>query len=142
MTDLKRQAEELVRLAEDARRHAYAPYSKFTVGAALLDSEGDVHIGVNVENSSFGLTICAERNAVAQAIAAGCRSFQMLAIVADSEEPISPCGACRQVLMEFAPQLRIVMATTAGAVKERSLSQLLPDAFSKFAPDSSGNDDS
>jgi cytidine deaminase len=96
--------EELFEEARKAAFYAYAPYSKFRVGAALLAKDGQVFSGCNVENRSFGLTICAERNAVLQAVAKGCRSFSAIAIaVLDSQEPVGPCGACRQVLSEFMP---------------------------------------
>jgi cytidine deaminase len=108
------------------RDRAYAPYSKFHVGAALLGEDGVIYQGCNVENLSFGLTICAERNAVAQAIAAGCRKFTALVVVADTREPISPCGACRQVMAEFG-DFPILMATR-DATEETTLSTLLPRA--------------
>ncbi len=120
--------DELVSAALAVRNHAYAPYSKFAVGAALLTSDGEVFVGCNVENLSFGLTMCAERVAVGSALAAGKRSFDCIAIASDSKVPVSPCGACRQVLAEFAPNLAIISATTAGVVEELSLAELLPRA--------------
>ncbi|MDR3248911.1 MAG: cytidine deaminase [Treponema sp.] len=97
-----KQMEKLFALAMEAAKAAYAPYSKFRVGAALLGADGRIFTGCNVENRSFGLTVCAERNAVFQGVAQGCRSFTALAIVTpDSENPVGPCGACRQVLSEF-----------------------------------------
>lgn len=119
---------ELIRLAREARTAAYAPYSKFAVGAALLTADGNVFSGCNVENLSFGLTICAERVAIGTAIAAGRREFQCIAVAADTTEPISPCGACRQVLAEFAPSLRILLAGRDGRVAEFGLQELLPRA--------------
>lgn len=118
----------LIQRARDVRTRAFAPYSKFAVGAALLDSEGSIHTGCNVENISYGLTLCAERGAVMAAIAAGRRSFVALAIVADSDIPLSPCGACRQFLAEFAPDLPIVSANLQGVHELLSLSTLLPRA--------------
>lgn len=112
----------------EVRRNAHSPYSGFAVGSALLCADGSVFSGCNVENLSFGLTMCAERVAVGAAIAAGKREFQCLAIVADSDEVISPCGACRQVLAEFNPGLAIVSANLSGKVLEFSLGQLLPRA--------------
>ena len=118
--------ESLIKAASLARINAYAPYSKFAVGAAILASTGEVFTGCNVENVSFGLTVCAERSAVCQAVAASCRVFSMIAIVSDSDSPISPCGACRQVLAEFASDLMIISANTKGDRFTSSLSLLLP----------------
>lgn len=112
--------------ATQARLRAYAPYSRFLVGAALRLESGLVVSGCNVENISFGLTMCAERVCVGRAINQGERNFQALAIVADTETPIVPCGACRQVLAEFAPTLVITSWTLAGESKEFSLADLLP----------------
>lgn len=118
--------ENLTAAAWEVRERAYAPYSKFAVGAALLGSDGVIYRGCNVENLSYGLTICAERGAICQAIAAGCRSFTALAVAADTQEPISPCGACRQVLAEFG-DLPIIMATREKS-ERTALSILLPRA--------------
>jgi cytidine deaminase len=114
--------------AETARNAAYAPYSRFKVGAALVGRSGTVYTGCNIENISYGLTICAERVAVFKAVAAGERDFEQIAIVADTEEPISPCGACRQVLAEFAPNLLVRSLARGGEVFEARLSELLPRA--------------
>lgn len=119
---------DLIRAAIEVRKQAFAPYSQFAVGAALLDSEGGIHTGCNVENISYGLTLCAERGAVMSAVAAGRRSFVAIAIVADTAVPLSPCGACRQFLAEFAPDLKIVSATLTGKEELLSLSVLLPRA--------------
>lgn len=105
---------------------AYAPYSKFHVGVALLGKDGRIFTGCNVENISYGLTICAERNAVSSAVAAGCREFTKIAIATDTKEPASPCGACRQVLAEFNPDLEILLANFHGKSITFSLSELLP----------------
>lgn len=118
----------LVDLASKAREAAYAPYSHFAVGAALETADGSVFTGCNVENLSFGLTICAERVALGAAVAAGHRQFRCVAIVSDSKEPVSPCGACRQMLAEFAPDLRILSANLSGDREELSLTHLLPRA--------------
>ncbi|MDB6070111.1 MAG: cytidine deaminase [Verrucomicrobiales bacterium] len=116
----------LLQSAWAVRDRAYAPYSKFHVGAALLGSDGVIYQGCNVENLSYGLTLCAERSAVVQAVAAGCRSFTALVVVADTREPISPCGACRQVLAEFG-DFPILMATRVTS-EETTLATLLPRA--------------
>jgi len=105
---------------------AYAPYSKFQVGAVLVGRGGRIFAGCNVENISFGLTICAERNAVFAAVAADCREFEKIVIVADTEVPASPCGACRQVLAEFHPDLEVVLANFRGRSEIFHLSELLP----------------
>lgn len=117
-----------IQAAREVREHAYAPYSNFKVGAALVAEDGQVFTGCNVENLSFGLTMCAERVAIGKAIAAGVRRFTAVAVVADTEKPVSPCGACRQVLAEFAPDLKIILSTLDGKVEEFSLSELFPRA--------------
>lgn len=118
----------LISEARAAREQAYAPYSRFAVGAALRTKTGRVFKGCNVENLSFGLTICAERNAVFAAVAAGEREFEAIAIVADSKEPVTPCGACRQVLAEFSLDLLVCSANLEGATYESSIRELLPRA--------------
>jgi cytidine deaminase len=118
--------EELIAKAWIAREQAYAPYSNFRVGAALLGSNGQVFSGCNVENISYGLTNCAERVAIGAAIAAGVREFEKIVVVADTKEPISPCGACRQVLAEFGVKT-VVLANRTGSL-EFSLEELLPRA--------------
>jgi cytidine deaminase len=118
--------EELIAKAWIAREQAYAPYSNFRVGAALLGSNGQVFSGCNVENISYGLTNCAERVAIGAAIAAGVREFEKIVVVADTKEPISPCGACRQVLAEFGVKT-VVLANRTGSL-EFSIEELLPRA--------------
>jgi cytidine deaminase len=118
--------DELLHNAWEARERAYAPYSHFAVGAALLTTDGRIFTGCNVENISYGLTICAERVAVGTAIAAGYRNFVGLAVVADTTTPVSPCGACRQVLSEFG-DFPILLANRQQHI-EFDLSQLLPRA--------------
>jgi cytidine deaminase len=119
----------LIEAARDARERAYAPYSRFLVGAALLGSDGRIQVGCNVENASFGLTVCAERNAFFAAVASGQRAFAALALVTDVSPPAMPCGACRQVLRELAPELPIVAANLAGQRVETTLAALLPASF-------------
>lgn len=118
--------ENALRVAHDVREAAHAPYSRFFVGAALLSESGKVYSGCNVENVSYGLTMCAERVAVGSAITDGSRDFTFLALVSDSKEPVVPCGACRQVLAEFNPNLRIVSQNLEGMTAEFRLDQLLP----------------
>lgn len=125
----KRTLRELIAAARAARRHAYAPYSKFPVGAALLADDGSVHTGCNVENSSYGLSCCAERNAVAAAVAGGKRRFAAVAIAAGTAEPVAPCGACRQVFSEFNPRLIVIMIDKNGRTRTARLDRLLPYAF-------------
>lgn len=119
--------EALIQVAREAREQAYAPYSRFKVGAALLTRSGGVYRGANVENASYGLTICAERAAVFGAVAAGERAFEAIAVV--SETGASPCGACRQVLREFGSDLRVIVADLQGNRRQYTLSALLPDDF-------------
>lgn len=115
--------------AERARKTAYAPYSRFLVGAALLTADGRVFCGCNVENSSFGLSICAERNAMWTAIGEGAREFVAVAVTAGPKRGASPCGACRQVLHEFAPRLWVIWRDGRGRPVKRRLSALLAEAF-------------
>ena len=115
--------------AAAAMEHAYAPYSGFRVGAALLGSDGSVSDGCNVENAAYPAGICAERSALAAAVARGVRDFTAIVICTESETPTPPCGMCRQVLVEFAPQLAVVSVTRGGAEAQWSMSDLLPEAF-------------
>ncbi|MGI8547786.1 MAG: cytidine deaminase [Gemmatimonadaceae bacterium] len=115
--------------AEQAMLHAYAPYSNFRVGAAVQSGDGRIFTGANVENASYGLAMCAERTAIGAAVAAGARGFVTLALVSDAEGPASPCGACRQVLAEFAPDLRITSYGLKGEVAEWTVAELLPHQF-------------
>ncbi len=121
------QDQELIRQATEARTRAYVPYSGFQVGAALLGASGKVYTGCNVENASYGLTLCAERTAAVKAVSEGEREFVALAVVTD--KGVLPCGACRQFLAEFGQDLRVLVADTAGMCREYRLSDLLPDAF-------------
>jgi cytidine deaminase len=119
--------QELVRLAQQARRNAYAPYSHYDVGAALLTASGQVFTGCNVENAAYPMAICAERTAVVKAVSEGEREFVAIAIA--TRNGGSPCGACRQVMREFAPHMRVLLVNDAGDVRHYTLDQLLPDSF-------------
>lgn len=123
------QRQQLIAAAQVARQRAYAPYSNYLVGAALLGADGTVFTGCNVENSSYGATICAERTAVVKAISEGVREFVAIAVVTANGG--SPCGICRQVLYEFSPQMTVLMADEVGAIRhEGPLDDLLPLGFS------------
>ena len=119
--------EELVALAVKARREAYAPYSNYLVGAALLGKSGKVYTGCNIENAAYSLTICAERTAVAKAVSEGEREFVAIAVVTANGG--TPCGACRQVLAEFGLDTRVLIATPKRLIREETVSSLLPGAF-------------
>ena len=121
--------QQLIDHASKVRENAYAPYSNYAVGAALLLDNGDIITGVNVENSSFGGTVCAERSAVFTAVSQGFRNFKSIAVVTDSSPPAAPCGFCRQVLAEFAPDLPIILSNTKGEITEINLNALLPMQF-------------
>ena len=127
--------ETLLDMAQKARENAYAPYSKYRVGAALLAGSGKVYTGCNIENISYGLTNCAERTAMFKAVSEGESVFEAIAIAADATAPW-PCGACRQVLSEFAPNLRVLITWEKGRTAESSLDALLPHSFLKFTEDS------
>ncbi|HET9097832.1 MAG TPA: cytidine deaminase [Candidatus Baltobacteraceae bacterium] len=120
--------DEIVAHAKAMRERAYAPYSGFAVGAALVTEDGTVFGGANVENASYGLGICAERSAAVSAVAAGNRNFRAIAIAGPETTVTAPCGACRQFLNEFNPQLAVIYTTPHG-VRETTLDELLPDAF-------------
>ncbi|MEO7458031.1 MAG: cytidine deaminase [Gemmatimonadaceae bacterium] len=115
--------------AAAAMANAYAPYSGFRVGAALLGSDGSVVEGCNVENAAYPAGICAERAAVAAAVSRGVRSFTAIVIATEAEVPTPPCGICRQVLMEFAPDLTVLSVTRSGAEAQWTMMDLLPEAF-------------
>ena len=119
---------DLIAAARAALKQAYAPYSRFRVGAALESRSGRVFVGVNVENASYGLTICAERSAVARAVAEGERKFVRLAIATPTHRFTYPCGACRQVLAEFSPNLPIVLVAS-GRTRQTRLSKLFPNPY-------------
>jgi len=119
----------LIAAALAVRENAFAPYSKFKVGAALEDTEGRIHTGCNVENATYGLTVCAERNAVFRAISEGVRKFRRLAVVADTDTLTPPCGACRQILWEFCGDVEIVLANLHGKTETYHLKDLFPKPF-------------
>ncbi len=121
-----------------AMEGSYSPYSQFRVGAALLCEDGEVFEGANVENLSFGLSVCAERNAAATAVNAGSRRFVKVAIASDGERTVPPCGACRQVLREFCEDLEVILVDADGSWRKFMLAELMPEAFARFPlePDS------
>ena len=120
---------ELLAAALGARQHAHAPYSNFFVGAALEDSTGHIHTGCNVENATYGLTICAERVAVFKAMSEGAREFRRIAVAADTETLTPPCGACRQILWEFCGDIEITLVNPHGKSEILRMKDLFPRAF-------------
>lgn len=121
----------LVEKAIEARSKAYVPYSKFQVGAAIITSNDHLYLGCNIENASYGLTNCAERTAIFKAVSEGDTEIKAIAVVGDTEGPVSPCGACRQVIAEFATEeTKIYLANLNGDVKETTISEILPGYFS------------
>jgi cytidine deaminase len=119
----------LLAAALAARAHAFAPYSKFQVGAAIEDAEGRIHTGCNIENATYGLTLCAERVAVFKAISEGVRKFRRVAVAADTAILTPPCGACRQILWEFCGDVEIVLVNLHGKTETHRLSYLFPKPF-------------
>lgn len=126
---------ELIDRARDVRANSHSPYSGFRVGAALRARDGRIFLGTNVENASFGLSNCAERTAIFTAVTAGVTEFEAIAVVADGPEPTAPCGACRQVLVEFGLDMEVILAGERGAegpVRRTTVGELVPDAFVDF----------
>ena len=124
---------ELVKLAHEAKEKAYAPYSRFRVGAALLTQNGEVFTGVNIENASFGATNCAERTAVFKAVSEGEKGVKTIAIASDSDDFVFPCGICRQVIAEFSDKdTKIICSRKDGEYKVYTLKELLPHAFTEI----------
>jgi cytidine deaminase len=120
---------ELLAAALAARQHAHAPYSHFLVGAALEDVEGRIHTGCNIENATYGLTLCAERVAVFKAVSEGVREFRRIAVAADTETLTSPCGACRQILWEFCGDIEVTLVNPRGKSETLRMKDLFPRAF-------------
>jgi cytidine deaminase len=120
---------DLLAAALDARQHAHAPYSHFLVGAAIEDVDGRIHTGCNVENSTYGLTICAERVAVFKAMSEGVREFRRIAVAADTETLTPPCGACRQILWEFCGDIEVTLVNPRGVSETLRMKDLFPRAF-------------
>ncbi|HJZ58719.1 MAG TPA: cytidine deaminase [Gemmataceae bacterium] len=119
----------LIAAAAAARERAFAPFSHFLVGAALETEDGTIVTGCNVESASYGLTTCAERVAVFKGVSEGLRCFKRVAVVTDTDTPTPPCGACRQVLWEFAPDAEVILANLTGTVRKFTMRELLPEAF-------------
>ncbi len=122
-------ADALVSAALAAREHAFAPFSKFKVGAAVEDLDGRIHTGCNIENATYGLTMCAERVAVFKAVSEGARRFRRIAVAADTETLTPPCGACRQILWEFCGDIEITLANPRGTTETHRLQNLFPKPF-------------
>lgn len=123
--------ENLIEESKKAREKAYVPYSKFGVGAALLTIDGKIYHGCNIENAAYSMCNCAERTALFKAYSEGDRDFTMLAVVADTDRPCSPCGACRQVISELCPQdMKVILTNLKGDILEITVAELLPGAFS------------
>jgi len=120
---------ELIDAAKQVCQHAYTPYSGFPVGAALLSSSGEIFTGCNVENASFGLTVCAERNAIFSMVAQGLKTFTTLSIYTPTSDPTTPCGACRQVINQFNPEARVVSVCDGAGRIDTTCAKLLPHAF-------------
>jgi len=128
---MKKEYRELVKAAQIAKISAYSPFSKFRVGAALLTTDGTIFTGCNIENSSYGLTICAERVAIFKAISSGASKFKAIAVVSDDFGFTPPCGACRQVLLELAGDIDFVMVNSKNRSRVLKITSLLPFAFTK-----------
>jgi len=126
---LKKYFIRLIEKAKEARLKAYAPYSKFIVGSAVMTDDGFIFTGCNVENISFGLSICAERVAIFKAISAGYQKFKAIAIVGNTRGPCTPCGACRQVMIEFSPEMDVIMTNLQNEIKIKKANKLVPNAF-------------
>ncbi|NCU18478.1 cytidine deaminase [Pallidibacillus pasinlerensis] len=122
--------EQLLEEAKVARTYAYVPYSNFAVGAALLTEDGKIYRGCNIENAAYGMANCAERTALFKAVSEGDKNFKMIAVIADSDRPVPPCGACRQVMAELCPpDMKVILTNLNGDILETTVKELLPGAF-------------
>lgn len=122
--------EELIEKAKEARKLAYVPYSEFGVGAALLTEDDELYLGCNIENAAYSMCNCGERTAIFKAVSEGKRHFKKLAVVADTDRPVPPCGACRQVMIEFCdPEMVVILSNIKGDVEQTTVHELLPGAF-------------
>lgn len=126
---MKKYFQKLIEKATKVRLIAYSPYSKFAVGSAVMTEDGSIFTGCNIENASFGLSICAERVAMFKAISAGHNVFKAIAIIGNTKGTCTPCGACRQVMMEFSPEMDVIMTNLHHKIKIKKAKELLPDAF-------------
>lgn len=126
---MKKDSEKLIEIAKQARGRASAPFSNFKVGAVLVGKVGEIFTGCNIENASYGLTMCAERVAIFKAVSEGARAFQKIIVVADTEELTPPCGACRQIIWEFCGDIEILLANLHGKTETFQMKELFPRAF-------------
>lgn len=122
---------EAIKQALEAMENAYAPYSKFKVGAALLTKNGKIYTGCNIENSSYGASVCAERVSIFKAVSEGEKDFELLVVATKTDEPSPPCGICRQVISEFSNNLPIILVNNRGSIIETNIKELLPFPFLK-----------
>jgi cytidine deaminase len=126
---MKKDSEKLIEIAKQARAKASAPFSNFKVGAVLVGKMGETFTGCNIENASYGLTMCAERVAIFKAVSEGARDFQKIVVVADTEDLTPPCGACRQIIWEFCGDIEIILANLRGKTETFQMKELFPRAF-------------
>ena len=126
---MEKDSEELIEIAKQAREKASAPFSNFKVGAVLVGKTGEIFTGCNIENASYGLTMCAERVAIFKAISEGAREFQKIIVVANTDELTPPCGACRQIIWEFCGDIEIILANLHGKTETFQMKELFPRAF-------------
>lgn len=139
---MKTKLKNLIEIAKQARENAFAPFSNFKVGAAIETADGKIYAGCNVENASYGLTVCAERVAIWKAISEGEREFRQIAVVAETDELTPPCGACRQILWEFCGDVPVTLANLNGKTETVMMSDLLPRAFGREFLEQNKNADS